>query len=229
MTYYIPENFIEGGKMFGGILKTRNFVEAVILSLIVGMPLWIIPYSSLFVKLTVIISVIVPIFLVAVSGINGGSLLEFLKQYHRWKNTKRIIIYNNKAHPRALRPADIVLAQELPKDKIVDAFDNWKENRKTKNAQISFVEGEDFIFLDDEAENSSFINTEKRLLGIDNDRAKIKTGKKRKRKKDRLLLQEKNIQLDIVDDEDIANLAPNDMPDIIISEEDIADVGEESK
>ncbi len=226
MTYYIPENFIEGGKIFGGILKTRNFVEAVILSLIIGIPLWIIPYSSFVVKLTVIISVIVPIFLIAVAGINGGSLLEFLKQYHIWKNTKRIIIYNNKAHPRALRPADIVLAQELPKDKIVDVFDNWKENRKNKNSQISFVEGEDFIFLDDEAENSSFINTEKRLLGIDDDKVKRKKGKKRKPKKERILLQERHSQPDIVDDDDIANLASNDIPDIIISEEDIADVGE---
>lgn len=217
MTYYIPENFIESGKIFGGMLKTRNFIEAIGLSLIIGIPLWIIPYPSYSVKLTVLISVLLPIFLVAIAGINGDSLLEFLKQYHQWKKEKRIIIYNNKAHPRSLRPADVALAQEQPKDKIVEVFDNWKQNRKNKNTKTTFVEGKDFVFQDDETENSSFINTEKKLLGIDTDDIKAKKSKKRRRKKNTLLLQETNTS-DIVFEDILTDT------DIMLSEEDIIDV-----
>ena len=33
--YVIPPNFMEGGTLFGGLLKTRNTIEAVILALAV--------------------------------------------------------------------------------------------------------------------------------------------------------------------------------------------------
>ena len=36
--YIIPPNFMEGGTLFGGLLKTRNTIEAVILGLAVGVP-----------------------------------------------------------------------------------------------------------------------------------------------------------------------------------------------
>lgn len=35
--YVIPPNFMEGGTLFGGLLKTRNTIEAVILGLAVEM------------------------------------------------------------------------------------------------------------------------------------------------------------------------------------------------
>ena len=36
--YVIPPNFMEGGTLFGGLLKTRNTIEAVIRGLAVGVP-----------------------------------------------------------------------------------------------------------------------------------------------------------------------------------------------
>ena len=38
--YTIPPNFIEGGTLFGGMFKTRNVVEAGILALAVGVPVF---------------------------------------------------------------------------------------------------------------------------------------------------------------------------------------------
>ncbi len=38
--YVIPPNFMEGGTLFGGLLKTRNTIEAVILGLAVGVPVF---------------------------------------------------------------------------------------------------------------------------------------------------------------------------------------------
>ena len=43
--YIIPPNFMEGGTLFGGLLKTRNTIEAVILGLAVGVPVLRLPFS----------------------------------------------------------------------------------------------------------------------------------------------------------------------------------------
>ena len=37
--YLIPPNFIEGGTVFGGMLKLRNVIEAGIIALIIGFPI----------------------------------------------------------------------------------------------------------------------------------------------------------------------------------------------
>lgn len=44
--YVIPPNFMEGGTLFGGLLKTRNTIEAVILGLAVGVPVLHLPFPS---------------------------------------------------------------------------------------------------------------------------------------------------------------------------------------
>ena len=41
--YIIPQNFIEGGKVFGGMFRWRNVVEAAILGLATGFPLFHLP------------------------------------------------------------------------------------------------------------------------------------------------------------------------------------------
>ena len=47
-TYVIPPNFIEGGTLMGGMFKTRNAIEAGILGLAVGVPVFhIIAHVSL--------------------------------------------------------------------------------------------------------------------------------------------------------------------------------------
>lgn len=39
-TYIIPPNFIEGGTFFGGLLKLRNTVEALVIVLAIGIPVF---------------------------------------------------------------------------------------------------------------------------------------------------------------------------------------------
>ena len=57
---------------------------------------------------------------------------------------------------------------------------------KNKNKNISYIEGEDFEFNEDEEYSSGFLNTEKKLLGLDIQKSK------KKRKKNTLLLSEQN-------------------------------------
>lgn len=43
--YVIPPNFIETGTIFGGTIKFRNAAEAVILSLLIGFPVFHLPVT----------------------------------------------------------------------------------------------------------------------------------------------------------------------------------------
>ena len=134
-SYIIPDNFIEGGRILNGMFKTRNFLEAIGISAVLAFPLWNIHYPSFTVKITVVLSVILPFFLIAVMGINDSSFLTFLHQLYKWKKGQRMMLYNNEEY------------------------------------------------------SSGFLNTEKKLLGLDNlDMQKSK----KKRKKNTLLLSEQN-------------------------------------
>ncbi len=183
--YVIPENFIEGGRILNGMFKTRNFIEAVALALAVGIPLWFIPYPSIAVKLSVLISVVLPVFIMGIIGINDSSLLEFLQQFVKWKKNKRIMIYNTNTRSRDVRPVEVVLSQELPKDKIVKTIDTWRENKRNKSTGETFIEGRDFVF-DEEEVNTSYAAAENKLLAQDDtssdETAEKKPKKERKRK-----------------------------------------------
>lgn len=225
--YIIPENFIDGGRIINGMFRTRNFIEAVIISFIIGFPLWMINYPSFQIKAAVLIIFVMPVFLIAAIGINDNSLVEFLQQFFKWKNNKRVMIFNGQTRSRAVRPADVVLAQELPKDKIVSAIDTWKENKRQKNANITYIEGEDFVFMDDDDEKSLFLSTEKRLIQekeMKNHDESKKTNRRRKKKtKENMLLMDKNkIHNDeTVTESDSENNLISDNDLIIVPDEDI--------
>lgn len=101
-------------------------------------------------------------------GINDSSFLTFLHQLYKWKKNQRMMLYNNHLHARSVRPMDVVMAQEMPKDKLVSAIDKLKEKRQNKNKNIAYIEGEDFEFNENEEYSAGFLNTEKKLLGVDN-------------------------------------------------------------
>jgi len=74
--YVIPPNFMEGGTLFGGLLKTRNTIEAVILGLAVGVPVLHLPFS-LTVRVVILCLTALPLVLLALIGVSGMSLSAF--------------------------------------------------------------------------------------------------------------------------------------------------------
>lgn len=68
--YVIPPNFMEGGTLFGGLLKTRNTIEAVILGLAVGVPVLHLPFS-LTVRVVILCLTVLPLVLLALIGVNS--------------------------------------------------------------------------------------------------------------------------------------------------------------
>ena len=76
--YAIPANYTDSGKLLGGMVETRNAIEAVFLIGLVGYPelMWI-PVTAT-IKIVIMTVTLLPLGVVAVMGIDGDSLLQYL-------------------------------------------------------------------------------------------------------------------------------------------------------
>lgn len=75
--YTIPPNYTDSGKLLGGMLETRNTVEAGFLLLLVGYPelMWLhLPVTA---KVTVMTVTLLPLGVFALMGLGGDSLLQY--------------------------------------------------------------------------------------------------------------------------------------------------------
>lgn len=88
--YIIPPNFIETGTLFGGTIKIRNAIEAFILTVLIGVPVFKLPFTL---TTTIIIAclTVLPAALFAIIGIDGDSLSSFIIHFFRFLKNRRII------------------------------------------------------------------------------------------------------------------------------------------
>ena len=89
-TYIIPPNFIEGGTLFGGIFKIRNVIEAGILAVSVGVPVFSINIS-LTARIIILCFTALPLALFALLGISGEPLSSYIFAFFKWLKNRRII------------------------------------------------------------------------------------------------------------------------------------------
>lgn len=106
-TYIIPPNFIEGGTLFGGLFKTRNVVEAGILTLLVGLPI-ISLHISLETRIIILCLTALPLALLALIGISGLSLTAFILLFFSYLRNRRVLTRDEetteRGRPSILRP-----------------------------------------------------------------------------------------------------------------------------
>ena len=89
-TYIIPPNYVDTGTVFGGTIKLRNAAEAVALSLLIGIPVFQLPFK-LTTKIIICCLTVLPAALLAVIGINGDSLTGFLFSFILYLKKRRIV------------------------------------------------------------------------------------------------------------------------------------------
>lgn len=121
--YMIPKNFLDSGYVFGGRFKQRNFIEAAVLTApVLGIFLYGWKVAGWDVRSTVAACVILcaGIFMAAVAGIGGDSLLEFLNRVQHFRTTKQIAKYNPRVKleykPEYLEHTK----QPLPREKMLE-------------------------------------------------------------------------------------------------------------
>lgn len=88
--YFIPQNFIDTGSLFGGSIRLRNAVEASVLAAGTGIPLMYLPLPFNW-RLILVIVISLPLAIFAVIGIEGNSLTEFLAHWFRFLRRRRIV------------------------------------------------------------------------------------------------------------------------------------------
>ena len=87
--YAIPANYTDSGKILGGMLEPRNAVEAVFLVVLLGYPeLMLIPMPGT-IRIVVMTVTILPTAVIAMTGIDGDSLFQYLLHIIRHMATKR--------------------------------------------------------------------------------------------------------------------------------------------
>lgn len=76
--FSIPANYTDSGKILGGMLEPRNAIEALVLIVLVGYPeLMLIPMPST-IRIVVMTVTLIPLGVVAMMGIDGDSLFQYL-------------------------------------------------------------------------------------------------------------------------------------------------------
>ena len=90
ITVVIPVNFTDAGRLFG-LFEIRNAVEAVFIC-VAALLMRILPFGLLW-RIGIVSAVTVIAGGFALIGIGDMSLLEFLKQYIRFKRQAKILTY----------------------------------------------------------------------------------------------------------------------------------------
>lgn len=88
--YYIPPNFIESGTFFGGMFKVRNAIEAGVLALAVGIPVFNLglPLTT---RIILLCLTSLPLALLALIGVAGESLSSFGFIFLKYLKNRRVV------------------------------------------------------------------------------------------------------------------------------------------
>lgn len=89
-TSFIPPNFIEKGKILNGTFDIRNAIESVVLSLLIGVPVFHLPFSVT-TRIIILCMTALPAAMAALIGIGGESITAFLMNALRFIKNRRII------------------------------------------------------------------------------------------------------------------------------------------
>ena len=88
-TYVIPANFTESNKIFGGLINIRNAFEAIVIVLIIGfLEARFFAFSET-VKIVFMSLTLIPIGVFSLIGIDGDSILQFVKRLILFNRRKR--------------------------------------------------------------------------------------------------------------------------------------------
>lgn len=156
--YLIPMNFIDESRFLNGIFKTRNFVEGTVLGGTVGIIFWTLISAPFEAKLSLVIGIAFPFFMLGLSGINGDALSTFLLNALAWVRTRGTMLYNNETRALAQAPLATMMEEEGMNDKILDILDSFKARSQRKRANTLLVEGRDFVFAEDAALAGNYLD-----------------------------------------------------------------------
>lgn len=132
--YYIPPNFLTSGRLFGGMIRARNAIEACVLVLLSGFPIIKLPFS-LTIRIILLCLISLPLGIFAVVGFEGDSLSEFLVNWLRWIVHRRTLYRSDvqAPEPESKPPrANPAAAQHTPPEQLGIRIKQKPQKRKRR-------------------------------------------------------------------------------------------------
>ena len=127
--YIIPPNFIDTGTIFGGVLKLRNAIEAGIIAVVTGVPVFHIPVS-LTTRIIIACITTLPLILFAIIGIDGESLSSFTKSFFSYLKNRRVIGGNAEKLPEEKARKKKDKAHRPHKEDFAEEFGSEKKDKR---------------------------------------------------------------------------------------------------
>ena len=103
--FFIPPNFLASGRLFGGMLRARNAIEAGALVLLTGIPILKLPFS-LTTRIIIMCLITLPLGILGAIGIEGDSITEFAINWFRWLTNRRKLRRKGEEEPEEGEHAD---------------------------------------------------------------------------------------------------------------------------
>jgi hypothetical protein len=91
--FYIPVNYNAAGTVLGGMFKTRNAIEAVIIAAAICVPLYKFANIPVMQKIIITVIVVLPLVIIALIGINDGSLFQYFGDVFYYLTSKKNIMF----------------------------------------------------------------------------------------------------------------------------------------
>ena len=132
--YYIPPNFLTSGRLFGGMIRARNAIEACVLVLLSGFPIIKLPLS-LTTRIILLCLISLPLGIFAVVGFEGDSLSEFVVNWLRWLIHRRTLYRSDAQAPEPeTKPpkANPASAQHTPPEQLGIRIKQKPQKRKRR-------------------------------------------------------------------------------------------------
>lgn len=133
--YYIPPNFLTSGRLFGGMIRARNAIEACVLVLLTGVPIIKLPFS-LTTRIIILCLVSLPLGIFGVIGFEGDSLSEFAVNWVRWLIHRRTLYRSDTPVPEApekpMKAVSGMSAPKPPEQLGIKIKENPKKRKKRK-------------------------------------------------------------------------------------------------
>ena len=126
-TYTIPPNFIEGSTLFGGLFKLRNAIEAGVLAIGAGLPVFLLNIP-LTMRIILLCLTALPLALLGLFGVSGECLSSFIFAFFKWLKNRRVV---------GIVPEKKVTAKPVKKEKPVNKAS--LEEKKVEDKEPSMM------------------------------------------------------------------------------------------
>lgn len=147
--YRIPENFIDEGRLFKGMVRTRFFLEGCVMALIAAIPAFLIPVASKAQRISVVVIICGIPLLLGVVGINGDPISVVLRNLKNWRSSRGVMLYNTETVALKTAPLTASMNEKRAADTLIEMAEAYRENKQRKMDEEVFVEGVTFQFAQD--------------------------------------------------------------------------------